>query len=70
VVAVAVLGSGLAFLDSTVVNVALPESAGLCVVGGLIAFLTVRRAAVVGPVVQPSVSHACADAAVCERVAS
>ncbi len=46
---------------------ALLLSAALCVIGGLIALLTVRRAGAVGAVVQPSVSHACADPAVCEE---
>jgi len=49
---------------------ALLLSAALCVVGGVIALLTVRRAAAVDAVVQPSVSHACADPAVCEAAVS
>jgi len=40
---------------------ALLLSAGLCVIGGLVAFVTVRRSAVVGPLTQPSLSHACGD---------
>ena len=49
---------------------ALLLSAALCVVGGLIAFATVRRAAAVGSVTQPSVIHACADPAVREPAVS
>jgi EmrB/QacA subfamily drug resistance transporter len=45
-------------------------SAGLCVVGGAVAFATVRRAAPVASVTQPSVFYACADACVREQAAS
>jgi EmrB/QacA subfamily drug resistance transporter len=45
-------------------------AAGLCVVGGAVAFATVRRAVPVASVTQPSVFHACADACVRERAAS
>ena len=49
---------------------ALVVSAGLCVVGGMVAFATVRRGAHVNPVVQPDVTHACADPCVREPLAS
>jgi EmrB/QacA subfamily drug resistance transporter len=49
---------------------ALLVAAGLCVVGGAVAFATVRRGADVAPVVQPDVSHACADPCVREPLAS
>jgi EmrB/QacA subfamily drug resistance transporter len=52
------------------VSRALLVAAGLCVVGGAVAFVTVRRGANVAPVVQPSVSHACADPSVREPLAS
>jgi EmrB/QacA subfamily drug resistance transporter len=39
-------------------------AAGLCLFGGAIAFATVRRAAPVMAVTQPSTSHACSDASV------
>ena len=43
------------------VQTALRISAGVCAVGGAVAFVSVRRAADVRPVVQPGMSHACAD---------
>jgi EmrB/QacA subfamily drug resistance transporter len=43
------------------VRVALRISAVVCALGGLVAFLSVRRAADVRPVMQPGMSHACAD---------
>jgi len=49
---------------------ALRVAAGLCLVGGAVAFATVRRGARVTPVVQPSVSHGCADPSVREPLAS
>ena len=52
------------------VSRALLVSAGLCVVGGAVAFVTVRRGAKVAPVVQPNVVHGCADPCVREPLAS
>ena len=52
------------------VSRALLVAAGLCLVGGGVAFATVRRGAPVAPVTQPSVSHACADPCVREPLAS
>ena len=52
------------------VSRALLVAAGLCVVGGVVAFATVRRGANVAPVVQPDVSHACADPSVREPLPS
>jgi EmrB/QacA subfamily drug resistance transporter len=52
------------------VSRALLVSAGLCVVGGAVAFVTVRRGARVTPVVQPNVVHGCADPSVREPLAS
>jgi EmrB/QacA subfamily drug resistance transporter len=52
------------------VSRALLVAAGLCVVGGATAFATVRRGANVAPVVQPDVSHACADPSVREPLAT
>jgi EmrB/QacA subfamily drug resistance transporter len=43
------------------VSRALMLSAALCVVGGLVAWATVRRAAPVRSLVHPSVNHACGD---------
>ena len=51
------------------VSRALLVSAGLCLVGAAVAFATVRRAAPVTPVTQPSVSHACNDPCVREHAA-
>ena len=50
---------GPGFADG--VRAALRISAVVCALGGALAFLTVRRAAAVRPVVQPGMSHACAD---------
>ena len=52
------------------VSRAMLVAAGLCVLGGAVAFVTVRRGAHVMPVVQPDVSHACADPSVREPLAS
>jgi EmrB/QacA subfamily drug resistance transporter len=52
------------------VSRALLVAAGLCVVGGVVAFATVRRGARVAPVAHPSVSHACADPSVREPLPS
>ena len=52
------------------VSRALLVSAGLCVVGAAVAFVTVRRGAKVAPVVQPNVVHGCADPCVREPLAS
>ncbi len=49
---------------------ALVLSAGLCVAGGVVAFVTVRRSAAVTPITQPDVSHACADPCVREPATS
>jgi hypothetical protein len=45
------------------VSRALLLSAGLCVAGGIVALVTVRRSAPVVPVTQPGISHACCDPA-------
>ena len=45
-------------------------AAALCVVGGAVANVTVRRAAPVASLTQPSVSHPCGDPCVRERAAS
>jgi EmrB/QacA subfamily drug resistance transporter len=50
------------------VSRALMLSAALCVVGGLVAWATVRRAAPVRSLVHPSVNHACGDP--CVRTAT
>jgi EmrB/QacA subfamily drug resistance transporter len=66
-VAVLPLAAGLGGLAPTDpryrdgVSRALLLSAGLCVAGGIVAFITVRRSAPVVPVTQPGISHACAD---------
>ena len=52
------------------VSRALLVSAGLCLVGGMVAFATVRRGASVAPVAHPDVSHACADPCLREPLAS
>lgn len=52
------------------VSRALLVSAGLCVVGGAVAFVTVRRGARVAPVVHPNVVHGCADPCIREPLAS
>ena len=52
------------------VSRALLVSAGLCVVGGAVAFVTVRRGAKVARVVQPNVVHRCADPCMREPLAS
>jgi MFS family permease len=46
------------------VSEALRISAAVCAVGGLVAFLSVRRAAPAHPVTQPSMTQACNDLAV------
>jgi EmrB/QacA subfamily drug resistance transporter len=51
--------AGPGFADG--VRVALRISAVVCAFGGAVAFVSVRRAAAVRPVVQPGMSHACAD---------
>jgi EmrB/QacA subfamily drug resistance transporter len=51
------------------VSRALLLSAGLCLVGAAVAWATVRRAAPVAAVTQPSVSHACNDPCVRETAA-
>jgi EmrB/QacA subfamily drug resistance transporter len=53
-----------AFRDG--ISRALVLSAALCAVGGAVAFLSVRRSAVVTPLPQPSISHGCGDP--CTRV--
>ncbi len=52
------------------VSQALLLSAGLCVAGGLVAFVTVRRSSPVTAVTQPGISHACADPCLREHAAS
>ncbi len=52
------------------VSRALLLAAGLCVGGGLVAFVTVTRGERVTPVIHPSPSHACADPCVREPLAS
>jgi len=52
------------------VSQALLLSAALCVAGGLVAFVTVRRSAPVATVTQPDISHACADPCVREHAPS
>jgi EmrB/QacA subfamily drug resistance transporter len=51
--------AGPGFADG--VRVALRISAVVCALGGAVAFVSVRRAAAVRPVVHPGMSHACAD---------
>lgn len=51
------------------VQASLRISAAVCVVGGAVAFLSVRRAARVRVVVQPGMSHACGDPVVHAGVA-
>ncbi|HEX2192690.1 MAG TPA: MFS transporter [Acidimicrobiales bacterium] len=52
------------------VSQALLVSAGLCLLGGVVALATVRRGTPVAAVTQPSVTHACADPCVREPLAS
>jgi hypothetical protein len=46
------------------VSAALRISAAVCALGGLVAFLSVRRSTPTHPVTQPSMTHACTDLAV------
>ena len=49
---------------ATGVSNALRISAGVCVLGGVVAFVSVRRSAPVEPVTQPGMNLACNDLAV------
>ena len=79
VILAAVLGSGLSFLDGTVVNAALPAIAhdlgadlgdlqwvltGLAAVGGVLAFVAVREGAAVQAVARADANTPCYDVGV------